>query len=274
MPLLRAAPSPALRRGAPRWRPAPPPRRPCGPWTRRPPPRSRPARALGEHALERAAQHALAVVGRDDDGDRNGGPVVAGLPFAAGACGTPLGSRRPSSKAQTVSGLRLARMASSRRPRRASTPRARSCRRSRRQAEQPARREGAGMAVVHPGGAGAHACALAQQLGQLAAARVHHRGLLARLDLPAGLAQPEADVGVPAGADVVPEAAHLLEGRAADGAVGRLRVGEAAAAQRVGLAHRAEQRGEAGRRRRVAAGGLVLDRSAETPTRPLGASAR
>jgi hypothetical protein len=83
---------------------------------------------------------------------------------------------------------------------------------------------------------------------------VHDGRLLAPLDLPAGVAQAVGQVGVLGRADVLAEAAHLLERRAAAGHVGRLGIAPVAEVEGVRLAHLPAQvrvaldRGRAGRR--------------------------
>src|SRR5256885_13725440 len=116
------------------------------------------------------------------------------------------------------------------------------------------------MPRVEPRRARTHARTLAQQLRQPPPAGVRDQRLLARLYRPARVLQPEADVGIATGADVLAEASHLLERLPADGAVRGLHVRPATGGERVVLSPLGGDGGEA---RHAALGGLVLDASTE-----------
>src|SRR4051794_1690140 len=97
--------------------------------------------------------------------------------------------------------------------------------------------KGAGVAAREPGPSRAVQGLLADEARHGLAAAVHDGRLLAPLDLPPCLLEAVGEVGVLGGADVLAEAADLLEGRAPAERVGRLREAPAAERERVLLGH-------------------------------------
>ncbi len=130
------------------------------------------------------------------------------------------------------------------------------------------RRTEPGYGAVDPGAAGAPDDLLGEEAADRLPARVHHRRVLAALDLPAGLSQPVGEVGVLGRPDLSRKPPTARRRLAPAGDVGGLGIAPVAEVERVVLAHLPGAGGRSARwRARRRAARLVDHAAARRPVR-------